>query len=421
MSKELRAYLDGQPVGTFRNSNGSLSFSYDPEYVAGSIGRTPMSLSMPLNAPRHSNKVAHPYLEGLLPDNDAVRQRWAKQFGVSSHSAFALLRHLGRDAPGAVQLLPPGEDADDAAMRDGDIEWISDEQFEALLLDLADHAGTWGAGRHAGRWSLPGAQSKVALYRDDATGRWGIPRDSTPTTHIVKPALSWLPDHHINEALCQGAAANLGLPAATTELLEFGRVRAIVSVRYDRRRDEAGRLRRLHQEDLCQSLAVPPTHKYQSDGGPGVAAIADLFARLGIRDREVNARRFFDALVYNVLIAGTDAHAKNYSLLLAGDRAQLGPLYDLASAIDDDGRPYSMAMSIAGHWTTRSIGRTAWAACARRLGLGESHIDRVSEMADQLNDALNHAVASLPADARDRASRLAERISAHAKSLPRVS
>ena len=27
---------------------------------------------------------------------------------------------------------------------------------------------------------------------------------------------------------------------------------------------------RLHQEDFCQLLNVPPKHKYQEDGGPGV-------------------------------------------------------------------------------------------------------------------------------------------------------
>lgn len=151
-----------------------------------------------------------------------------------------------------------------------------------------------------------------------------VPRDFTPTTHIIKPALGWLEDHHVNEALCQRTASELGLPAAETELLELDGIRAIVSVRYDRRRDPAGRWHRVHQEDLCQALSVHPGGKYQTDGGPGVGDIADLIARLGVDDRQASAARFFDALVYNVLIAGTDAHAKNYSMLLNGSRAQLG-------------------------------------------------------------------------------------------------
>jgi len=33
------------------------------------------------------------------------------------------------------------------------------------------------------------------------------------------------------------------------------------------------------------------------------------------------------------LIAGTDAHAKNYSLLLAADQVRLAPLCDIVSAL----------------------------------------------------------------------------------------
>jgi serine/threonine-protein kinase HipA len=44
-------------------------------------------------------------------------------------------------------------------------------------------------------------------------------------------------------------------------------------------------------------------------------------------------RRFADALIWKRLIGGTDAHAKNYSILLAADQARLAPLYDIASAL----------------------------------------------------------------------------------------
>jgi serine/threonine-protein kinase HipA len=47
-------------------------------------------------------------------------------------------------------------------------------------------------------------------------------------------------------------------------------------------------------------------------------------------DRETDLNTFIDALGFNWLIAGTDAHAKNYSLLLAGHRIRLAALYDVA-------------------------------------------------------------------------------------------
>jgi serine/threonine-protein kinase HipA len=221
--------------------------------------------------------------------------------------------------------------------------------------------------------------------------------------------------------LCQRAASQLGLPAAASELIELGDVRAIVSTRYDRARDEEGRLHRLHQEDLCQALSVNPGQKYQADGGPGVGEIADLFTVLGVADRQASAQRFFDAVVFNVLIGGTDAHAKNYSLLLLGRRAQLAPLYDLASAVAyPTDRPLESSMKVGDHRVMRELSPSDWGKAGRRLGLrADAALTRVSELRDGLPQALEAAVASLPASTRDRSQRLADQILDHAATLPR--
>ena len=298
MTKELRAYLDGVRVGTFhQTAGGALGFVYAAGYLSRR-GATPISRSMPLSAAQHSNRVVSAFLEGILPDNEQTRQHWAAQFGVSPRSAFALLGHVGRDAPGALQLLPPGMEADDAATQQGDVDWLSEVQFADLLRDLDRHSGTWGGDRLVGRWSLPGAMAKVALARDAESGRFGIPRDATPTTHIIKPAPSWLNDHHINEALCQATARELGLATAVAELIESDGVRAVVSQRYDRIQEPTGHWRRVHQEDLCQALGVSPAKKYQDDGGPGVGDIADLFATVEEEDRRSCSSQFFDALAF---------------------------------------------------------------------------------------------------------------------------
>jgi len=102
-----------------------------------------------------------------------------------------------------------------------------------------------------------------------------------------------------------------GLVAARTSVARFGKESAIVVERYDRRL-VAGTLTRVHQEDVCQALGVRPDRKYQNQGGPGPADVARL-----IRDvmpaRAANDAgwRFFDALAWNWLIVGTDAHAKS--------------------------------------------------------------------------------------------------------------
>lgn len=46
--------------------------------------------------------------------------------------------------------------------------------------------------------------------------------------------------------------------------------------RYDRLPVGDGRVRRIHQEDMCQALGLQPTAKYQSDGGPSPEQIIAL-------------------------------------------------------------------------------------------------------------------------------------------------
>ncbi|WP_372697682.1 HipA domain-containing protein [Arthrobacter sp. JSM 101049] len=119
-------------------------------------------------------------------------------------------------------------------------------------------------------FGLAGAQAKTALCLT-ADGQWAAPRGSTPSTHILKPVSGDFRRIDVVEHLTMKAAAHLGLDVAETWLEDFGPVQAFVTTPYDRRVED-GRWRRLHQEDLCQALSVPPAKKYQhEDGGPGVA------------------------------------------------------------------------------------------------------------------------------------------------------
>jgi serine/threonine-protein kinase HipA len=103
--------------------------------------------------------------------------------------------------------------------------------------------------------------------------------------------------------------------------------------------------------------------------------------------------RFADALIWNWLIAGTDAHAKNYSLLLSGDQIRLAPLYDIASSV-----PYGIqekklrfAMKIGGDDRVFPY-RNTWPDAARELGLDTGAlVNRVRELAVAVPDAFADA------------------------------
>jgi serine/threonine-protein kinase HipA len=169
-----------------------------------------------------------------------------------------------------------------------------------------------------------------------------------------------------------------------------------VVTRYDRSFEEETILR-VHQEDICQALSFPPVRKYQNEGGPAAADVTALL-RKSMRPAIAGdaVKRFADALIWNWLIGGTDAHAKNYSLLLAGRTVRLAPLYDIASALPygTHERKLRLAMKIGGSYDVYPR-RNTWPAAARELGLDPGALlDRVRELCERAPDAFADAAKS---------------------------
>jgi hypothetical protein len=125
------------------------------------------------------------------------------------------------------------------------------------------------------QFSLAGAQANTALLFQD--GKWGVPAGATPTSHILKPAVAGLDDHDLNEHLCLDAAGKAGLLVARTRISRFGEESAIVAERYDRLQVD-DQVARIHQEDLCQALGVPPSRKYQNEGGQAQSRSSTCYA-----------------------------------------------------------------------------------------------------------------------------------------------
>jgi serine/threonine-protein kinase HipA len=76
------------------------------------------------------------------------------------------------------------------------------------------------------------------------------------------------------------------------------------------------------------------------------------------------------ALGLNWLIGGTDAHAKNFSLLLGSRRIRLAPLYDVASILpydEFDMRKVKLATKIGGKYLLSEIGLHEWQKFAREI------------------------------------------------------
>ena len=200
-------------------------------------------------------------------------------------------------------------------------------------------------------------------------------------------------DHDLNEHLCLEAARGLGIEAARSAVTSFGSERAIVVERYDRRWVD-GELVRVHQEDMCQALGLHPQRKYQSDGGPGPNDVAEVLRRERPASAHDNLFRFAVALAFNWMIVGTDAHAKNYSLVLVGNSASLAPLYDLGSGLllGAHVRKLRLAMKIGGEYAPHKIGRPNFMQLATELRIDPIRlIDRAIELGKALPAALADA------------------------------
>lgn len=161
-----------------------------------------------------------------------------------------------------------------------------------------------------------------------------------------------------------------------SEVQIIGDTSTIIIERFDRYRDASdGLIKRIHQEDCCQALGVHPAAKFQSEGGPGLIEIMDLlrFSKSPDTDRD----RFMRAQVFNALIGGTDAHAKNYSIIYEpGGGFRLTPLYDVISFLpyQQRGSQLRLAMTIGGKRAIDEIRAEHWQRAAKRCGYGEERV-----------------------------------------------
>lgn len=392
MVKQLMVSLDGVLCGHIeQSSSGNLSFHYDEQYRSNP-NATPLSLSMPLVATKYTKKEILPFLQGLLPDSETALKAMARRYDVSAKSPFALLQHIGADVAGALQILPPGHLSTDSHLSRNTLRLVDSAEVGQMLRRVMDEyeSGTDYSG-NVGHFSLAGAQPKIALCKQGSS--WAIPEDATPTTFILKPVTGDIRRIDVVEQLTMMAAARLGNRVANSELMSIDGIDVFVTERYDREH-KGGEVRRIHQEDLCQALSISPEKKYQRrDGGPGVAAIAKLISSLRFEsDREHVGRAFYNAFAFNIIAGCTDAHAKNYSVILTGQQVRLAPLYDVASyaAYWDGSSSIRSSMSVDGEYTLQKISAEMLVSVGKHFGLTEE----AAEIVDRIRRGLRPAFES---------------------------
>lgn len=402
----LNVFLNGRLVGLLRRgATGAIDFRYGSEWLSWDHSFA-VSLSLPLREDRYAGAPVINVFDNLLPDSDAIRRRVAARVGAEGTDAYSLLAALGHDCVGALQFLPEGLDPGPTGSTDG--KPVDEVAIGELVNNLA--AAPLGMGEDDDfRISIAGAQEKTALLRKE--GLWFKPSGTTATTHILKPQIGRLPNgvdlsHSVeNEYLCLKLLEALGVPTAASEIADFGGRRTLIVERFDRRWTRDKRLIRLPQEDCCQALSVPPTRKYQAEGGPGMYEILELLKGSDTPDEDIAA--FLRANILFWLLGATDGHAKNFSIFLTpGGRYRLTPLYDVLSAqpsLDANQirrKQFKLAMSVGKnrHYALDAVVPRHFVQTARIAGIGAPLVH--SLFADLAANALRQASAvaeALPA------------------------
>ena len=384
---KLNVYFGNEKAGFLESThNRGVVFVYAESYLL-SKNAVPLSASLPLQSAEFSQKQCIPFFSGLLPEEDS-RKKIADYLHVSEMSTLKLLEVLGGECAGLISILPEENEPSQNITYS-----FSSENYEPLkesrLKDFIEKMNSrplMKADENL-RLSLAGAQEKLALAKLE--GKWYLPLNGAPSTHILKPTRSGpLSSLAQNEYTCMKLAKNFGLPVTEVDLLNIAGKDVFVVERYDRIKKNDF-IQRLHQEDFCQALGIMNTSKYQNDGGPG---ISDIFTSIkkNCTVPAVETQKFLRYIIFNYLIGNCDSHGKNYSLLYNIRRVELAPLYDAVSTIIYPGLTEKLSMKIGSHYEIQKVTKDDFSLLAENLDIKSSVISKIfAEFESKLSNAFD--------------------------------
>ncbi|MDR3125132.1 MAG: type II toxin-antitoxin system HipA family toxin [Endomicrobium sp.] len=355
-TKQLSVRLFGEEVGILeQDKNGKLHFTYSD------TAKIPISWSLPLDKKSFSEKECRPYFNGLLPESEHVRNNIAKIYGINANSDFAILKTIGHDCAGALSLHAQEEPIKKAHFVKLEGYPQTEESLSKHIKALPEHPFFMEKNNDV-RLSLAGTQDKAPISLID--GKICIPRNGTPSTHILKPLIKNLNETVLNEYICMRLAGALGINVPKVEIKSAKNVAYLLIERYDREVSK-DTVMRIHQEDFCQALGILSINKYQADGGPG---FKQCFELLNITQLPAKAKLLFmKTVMFNYLIGNNDAHGKNFSLLYKNKKPILAPAYDILSTETYPILTKKMAMKIGSSYEKGNISNHDWQALCNNV------------------------------------------------------
>ena len=424
MTASVPIWFDDLAVGQVNvAADGSLSLRYADRWLR-TAAAFPLSVTMPLRAEPYPSDVITPWLANLLPEEDQLKVL-TRSLGLDQADVLAVLAEIGGDTAGALSF-----GAATARPLWAYTPLTSFYETADPRLALEVHFEDLGrrpflVGEEGVRQSLAGGQKKSALAVLGPDGApvlrlpqegdvLAIPLNGAPSTLILKPDNPNLPGITENEVWCLHMAQAIGIEAAQSTILQSTKRTAIGVLRYDRRLGRSGQLLRLHQEDFAQANGLPPGRKYERGTLPGL----DLKTLLqtGRHVSATDALALLDQVIFNILVANTDAHAKNYSLILpVGAAPRLAPIYDVSTVLSWPHVVKTYAQFIDGKQRRpETVSGCHWEAIARDIGYRPTDVkNRVQQIVDAMvanKVKVTAAVAELPGAAAGYVTQTAEAV-----------
>jgi serine/threonine-protein kinase HipA len=387
----LPVYFEQRLVGAIEIDKNGPGFRYHPDWIV-LRGAFPISITMPFKSERIAPDIFLPWAANLLPESEQLRTL-GQILGMARSDVIGLLSAIGGDTAGALSMGQPG--------RTATVQWhpvAQPEELERLIEELPHKP--FLVGEEGVSMSLAGGQTKLPVAVDEV-GHICIPMNGSPSTHILKPDSPRLCGSVQNEAFCLTVARRMNIPTPEITTGRAGKRTYLLARRYDRV-DVGGRWRRLHQEDFCQALGKPPTAKYESNQtGVCGPTLKDMFELTWRYLPPSDILRLLDMTVFNVLICNTDAHAKNYSIMIRGHGASLAPMYDAMCGEVWENVTKNMVQKIGGASRADYLTASHWQQFASECTLNPRQVlERVRTLAKSVIAQLATAeseVAAMPA------------------------
>lgn len=324
-SETLFVFYQKSLVGTLNKSReNTLHFSYELDWEK-SDGSFELVPTMPFNGGvAYSNLITRSFFEGLLPEGHA-KDRINQLYKNITKDSFKFLERFGEDCAGALVISKKRDFPTHVDPYEVKEIQLKDLDF---ALDRGQDLASFIHSKHSGRFSLAGAQDKIAVILHE--GMLCIPTQGGASTHILKPAIKRFGnsvDTVFNELFVMRLAKAVGLSVPETFVLQ-GKYPYYLIERYDRQVNDEGVVERIHQYDCCQALGYLSDNKYEEEGGPSFEACFNLIKR----ESSLTAKDLIAVLKwlsFNLLIGNNDSHAKNISFIKDQGGVRLSPFYDL--------------------------------------------------------------------------------------------